>query len=160
MPMTLDETLLQRLAEWRPTGEERSVLTIPDQGTGWTATLTADRCDDLGCRLWEVQLRRTREAGPGVTLLSWANRVAEEVTGLLEPLRVVEIDTQRNEAQLRSDEPTQRRDKLFYYEVLLRGTREAVLRRYNMAASSSRREQVTFTLTHEVLAGFITDVAR
>src|SRR5262245_52490973 len=129
--MTLDETVLQKLAEWRPTSEGRSMLTIPDEGTGWTVSLTADRCDDLGCRLWEVQVRRTREAGPGITLQNWANRVAEEVTGLLEPLRVVEIDMQRHEAQLRSDEPTQRKDNLYYYELVLRGTKEASLRRYH-----------------------------
>jgi hypothetical protein len=158
--MTLDDTVLQKLAEWRPAGEGRSSLTIPDEGTGWAVTLTADRCDDLGCRLWEVQLRRTREAGPGATLHGWANRVAEEVTGLLEPLRVVEIDTRRNEAQLRSDEPTQRKDTLFYYEVLLRGTKEADLRRYHAPTAGGRREQVTFTLTHEALAGFVEDLAR
>lgn len=157
--MTLDEVLLPRLAEWRPTGEERAVLTVPLEGAGWTVTLTGDRCDDLGCRLWEVQLQRTRPAAPDLTLTAWANRTADEVRGLLEPLRVLEVDLPRNEALLRSDEPTRRKDQLYYYEVLLRGTDAAIVRRYQAAPVGGQRQQVTFTLTHEVLARLLSDLA-
>src|SRR5262245_53982262 len=120
--MTLDDMLLEKLAEWRP-GDGRKQLTVPHQATGWTVLLTADRCDALGCLLWEVALRRpTAEPVSTEDVRTWAERVACRVTGLLEPLRVVEVDSTRLQALLRSEAPTARGDKLFYYEALLTGT--------------------------------------
>jgi hypothetical protein len=156
--MTLDETLLQRLAEWRPAGEGRQTLNLPGEGSGWRIALTADRCDDLGCLTWELQLTRTAPAVDGGTLRAWAEQSASRVTGLLEALQVVEVDEARGEALLRSDEPRRRGENLFYYEVLLRSTREALVRRYQAVSLAGRREQVAFALTHEVLAKLVTDL--
>jgi hypothetical protein len=156
--MTLDDTLLQKLAEWRPSGEGRQTLNLPDQGSGWRIALTADRCDELGCLLWELQLTRTGPAADGATLRAWADRVAGCVTGLLEPLQVVEVDETRAEALVRSNEPRRRGESLAYYEIVLRGTREALVRRYQATALVGKREQVSFALTHEVLAQFAADL--
>ena len=160
--MTLDETVLQKVSEWselRPSG--RSTLNLSDEGSGWSAALTADRCDDLGCLVWDLTLRRT--AGPLATdaaaLRAWADLVASQVTGLLEQLAVVEVDAERLVAQLRSNEPTQRGGKSFYYEVLLRGAGEVNVRRYQTAqTANARREQVAFALTHEALAKLAGDL--
>jgi hypothetical protein len=65
---------------------------------------------------------------------------------------VLEIDDLRLEGLLRSDSPAQKGEKLFYYELLLRGTNEAVLRRFEGGHNGSRREQVPFALTHEAIA--------
>jgi hypothetical protein len=160
--MTLNETILQKLAEWRPPGHERSTLTIPDNGSGWSVALTADRCDELGCLVWELALQPQagKGAGHGATLTTWAERAAERVGGLLEPLKVVEIDLLRNEAILRSDRPSQRGDKAAYYELFMNGTTRATLRRYQvLPQSGQRREQVTFALTHEALGKVVTDLA-
>src|SRR5262249_48481147 len=113
----------------------------------------------LGSALWEVSLQRVARARGEVTLESWAKGIASRVTGLLEPLQVLEIDVQRNEALLRSNEPTRRSSDLFYYELLLKGTQGAILRRYQANPSGGHREQVPFVLTHEVLAKLIGDVA-
>jgi len=154
--MTLNEAILAKLADWRPNG--RQSLLIPDSGTGWTVSVTADRSDELGCLLWETTTRRS--AGPReVPLRAWADRVAQRVTGLLEPLAVVEVDVQRDEAILRSDEPARRGDDLFYYEVALKGAGEAAVRRYHSSSQpGTRREQVPFALTHESLAKLLGDV--
>jgi hypothetical protein len=157
--MTLDELLLERLAEWRPVTGDRETLNLPDATSGWSVALTADRCDDLGARVWELRVRRIREAPAGETLAAWAHRVAGRVKGLLETLTVLEIDAQRNEALLRSTEPSHKKETLAYYEVLLRGTREAEVRRYQNAPAGAKREQVPFALTHEVLARFVADLA-
>jgi len=155
--MTLDEALRQKLSEWRPSGSGRVTLVIPDEGTGWSATLSADRADEFSCLTWELSLRRTAGAVPD--LRGWADRVARRVTGLLEPLRVVEVDAARAEAQLRSDSPTQRSDHLFYSEVLLTGGGAACLRRYRTGRQpGARREQVAFPLTHEALAKVAADL--
>jgi hypothetical protein len=157
--MTLDETLLRKLSE-TPAAEGRHTLTVPDEVSGWVATLTLDRRDDVACVLWEMALRRlATPPAAGAALEDWADRVTGRVTGLLEPLAVVEVDAQRNEALLRSHEPTRRGEALSYYEVLLKGTREAVARRYKGARNGDRRQQVAFTLTHEVLAKFAADLA-
>ncbi len=158
--MTLDEIVLQKLTEWRPPSHDRHTLTVPDEASGWTVTVTVDRHDDLGCALWELTLRRTREPvdSSRAALEAWAHHAAGRVTGLLEPLRVVEIDHPRSEAMLRSQEPSRRGNQLYYYEILLKGNREAVLRRYRAQPAGGRREQVAYTLTHEALAKVTADL--
>ncbi len=179
--MTLVEKLLQRLADWRP-AEGRQTLGIADEDMDWAVSLTADRYDSLGCLVWEMTLRRTgnlrvqpgdpspqplspaagergRGEGASEELHAWANNVAQRVTGLLEPLKVVEVDTLRNQALLRSQAPTRRGNDLFYYEVLLTGLQEANVRRYQAAQiDRPRREQIAFALTCESLAKLAGDL--
>jgi hypothetical protein len=158
--MTLNEILLRKLAEWHPTHAGRHLLAVPDEGSGWSVAIAADRCEALSCLVWELSIRRTAEpSAKQVSLSSWAEGIAARVTGLLEPLKVVEVDPVRNEALLRSDTPTARADKRFYYEVLLRGTTEAILRRYQGSAQAGvRREQVAYALTHEAIAKLAADL--
>src|SRR5262245_42393566 len=118
--MTLENTVLEKLAEWHPPAG-RHTLTVPDKGSGWSVAVTADRSDVLGCLRGELAGRRTAGAPAGESLRGWAERVAARVIGLLEPLKVHEIDAERNEALLRSATPLQRGEGLFYYEVLLHG---------------------------------------
>ena len=195
--MTLVEKLLQRLADWQP-AEGRQTLGIADEDMDWAVSLTADRFDSLGCLVWEITLRRTgslrvqpggpspqplspsagergRGEGASEELHAWANNVAQRVTGLLEPLKVVEVDTLRNQALLRSQAPARRGNDLFYYEIILTGLREAHVRRYQAAqvdrpspqplspAAGERgrgegREQIAFALTCESLAKLAGDL--
>jgi hypothetical protein len=158
--MTASEVLLQNLSEWKP-GEGRQTLVAPDLGNGWAALLTADRADQLGCLVWELTLRRADPPAEGdaESLAAWAGRAAERVTGLLEPLKVVEVDAPRLQAMLRSEAPAQRGDNRFYYEVLLKGAAEANVRRYHGSRQpSQRREQVAFALTYEAIAKLAGDL--
>jgi hypothetical protein len=157
--MTLDETVLQKLADWHPTRGKRQTLAVPDEGSGWAANLVVDRHDELSSALWEVDIRRVAAPPAGMTLDGWANSVASRVTGLLEPLKVLEIDAERNEALLRSNQPSRRSDDLFYYEVLLKGIKAASVRRYQGNPGGGRREQVPFVLTHEAVAKLVGDLA-
>jgi hypothetical protein len=157
MPMTLENTVLQKLAEWPPASGRRT-LNLPAEGS-WAVAVTADRHDELGCLLWELNLHRGGPAPAGSTLSAWAERVAGRATGLLEPLKVVEVDAERGEALLRSDQPTQRGEKLYYYEVLLKNTKAALVRRFQALPGNGRRDQVPFALTNEVLAKFVADLA-
>jgi hypothetical protein len=152
--MTPNEALLERLGKWKP-GDGRQTLLVPDAGSGWSAALTADRADQLGCLVWELTLRRANPPAAGDTeaLRAWADRVAARVTGLLEPLQLVEVDAPRQVAMLRSEQPARRGDELFYYEVLLQGAGEARLRRYQASYQpNQRRRQIAFALTHEAIA--------
>lgn len=156
--MTPNETLLQKLANWRPT-EGRQTLHVSYGDSGWSLFLTADRVDDLGCQAWEVLLKRATRPSDAGTLESWAKEVADRVTGLLEPLKVVEVDVVRDQALLRSEKPTQRGNHLHYYEVLLTGKHEALVKRFQTLPTEGRRWQVSFVLTHEALAKLVSDLA-
>ncbi|HTU17929.1 MAG TPA: hypothetical protein VMG10_07675 [Gemmataceae bacterium] len=155
--MSLDALLLEKLANWRP-DKDRETLAVGDTAGGWRAAVTAEHVDVVGCRLWELTLRRTTEAS-AVELPAHAQQVCERATGLLEPLCVVEVDDPRQMALLRSEQPGQRGDERFYYEVLLDGNGGATVRRYQTPhAGEPRRQQVGFTLTHEALAKLVRDL--
>lgn len=157
--MTLTESLLPKLSEWRPAGDGRHSLAAAIPEVGWTANLTADKADSLSCLVWELTLARTGDAPNGLTLKTWAEGVARRVTGLLEPLRVLEVDGACGEAVLRSDSPAKKGERLAYYEVKLHGTDRAVVRRYAASRTEAGRDQVAFALTHEVLAKLAGDIA-
>jgi hypothetical protein len=160
--MTLADTLPQKLAEWRPAGTGRHSLSQALGDSGWTAHLAADRVDTVGCLMWELTLTRaSAERKELPTLAAWAEAVAAGAKGLLEPLKVVEVDVQRQEALLRSDSATQRGGSLMYYELILHDRDRALVRRFRAPAEQTgRREQVAFALTHEVLVKLIEDIAR
>ena len=155
--MTLAEIVREKLAE-APCHTGRHDLGM--SGAGWSLTLSLDRHDELGCLIWELALGRTTPAPAGETLRSWAERVSRQATGLLEPLAVLEIDELGNEALLRSNSPSRRKDMLAYYELLLRGTSSALLRRFQSAAdgTSGKRAQAAFALTRDALAKLADDL--
>lgn len=156
--MTLDEILLQKLANWRP-DSSRPVLEVADPASGWSVRLTAECVDQVGSRLKELALTRLTPLA-GVDLAARAQVVASQVTGLLEPLRLIEVDN-NNTALLRSQTPDERGDRLFYYEVLLHGDGGCTLRRFQAAHQTGvRRQQIAFTLTHEALAKLVTDLTK
>lgn len=149
--MTHEKTILTNLSEWRPRGQETLTVKLPE----WTVQFTADKCDELGCRLWEVAIRRQNDA-EGVTLKSWAEALSQQFATHSEPLKVLEVDTEKNEALLRNETPIDRAGKHLYFEVLVQGTREAVLRRFQVADEvQAKREQTSFILTHEATATLV-----
>ena len=160
--MTLADTLLEKLNRLSPDATVRRTLSFLDPTTATAVRLEVDMLDALGCQLWELAVTRSpREADrlQSVGLAGWACRVADEVTGILEPLKVVEVDDLRGQALLRSDEPAQKSDDLYYYEVLLHKTGAATLRRYHNTKKPGKREQVSFVVTREALAKVVEDLA-
>jgi hypothetical protein len=151
--MTLASTVREKLSEWRPAAGRQELLVATEEGS---LILNADRREELGCLVWELTARPADRAAR--TLSAWAERIVDRVTGLLEPLKVVEIDVERNEAILRSEKPSSRKDQLFYYEVMLHGTTQATLRRYQAPVTNGRRDQITFALTHEAIAKLAGDL--
>ncbi len=155
--MTLAETLLSKLGEPRPSSPGRFVLAHADEASGWSVAVTIEKADALSCQLSELSCVRGRGEAPA--LRKWADALAERVTGLTEPLQVIEVDLLKNEAILRSDEPTVRNAKRAHYELKLEGGNKATLRRYQAAVDSAAKRQAgTFVLTHEVLGNLIDDL--
>jgi hypothetical protein len=156
--MTLENQALEKLNSWRPEGAGRHSLAFSTDG--WAVHLTADRNDSLACLAWELSLASVGEP-PARTLKAWAAAIEQNTSGLMEDLRVLEIDADRDEAQLRSDAPTRRGPIAAYFEVTLHGPEKAVLRRYEAdTARGAKRQQVPFAMTHELLAKLISDLVR
>jgi hypothetical protein len=155
--MTLNESLLARLSEWRPAGTGRHSMT--HTANGRTVGLTADQADSLSCLVWELAVAPAEPAAEPVVLRDWAAAVAKRATGLMEPLTVHEIDAGRGEAVLRSTAPTSKGAALAYYELKLHADGRAVVRRFHGSKAEPGREQVAFALTHEVLAKLAADLA-
>jgi hypothetical protein len=153
--MTLEAKLLQKLADWRPAGS-RDTLRLDDPTAGWCLHLQVDAVDTLGCRLWELYLERTGPAISEPALKEQGQRIARQATGLLEPLSLIEVDADRNIAQLRSQAPAQFGNARLYYELLRQGNGSTRLSRYR--TEGSKREQTSFTLTHEALAKLVRDL--
>jgi hypothetical protein len=102
-----------------------------------------------------------RQAPIKEELHAWAARVADRATGLLEPLRVLEVDQPLGRALLRSETPTVRDGKTFYYELWLERTNRtsANLRRYaGDRVGGEKREAVPFVLTHDAIVKLVADV--
>ena len=149
--MTLENMLRKKLAE------------PPESGTaelahhGWNVALVPAAQDTLSCALNEVRLQR--DSGADGDPRPWAERISRTVTGLLEPLRLLEVDAPRRIALLRSTAPTPHDPGVDYYEVELHGTARASLRRFRgFQAAGHPREQVPFTVTYEALAKLIGDI--
>lgn len=153
--MSLDVLLLEKLAKWRSASGK---ATVEASGEGWKAAVAAECVDVVGCRLWELSLRSATQA-PAADLKARAEQVCQRVTGLLELLRLVEVDGIANTALLRSEQPGQHGEERFYYELLLSGDGGSVVRRYQTPREGQpRRQQVAFTLTHEALAKLVRDL--
>jgi hypothetical protein len=148
--MTLENTLRQQLNKPHPGGFQVSV-------GDWAITLSAEKTDSLSCALNELTLEKA--APISETLDVWARRVAASATGLLEPLRLIEVDQPLGKALLRSAAPRQRDGKAFYYELVLERTTysRATLRRY-AGQNGEKRESVVFVLTHDAVIKLISDL--
>jgi hypothetical protein len=157
--MTLDELLQRKLAEWRPDSAGQT-LHIDHPASGWKAAVSAERVETLGCRLREVVLTRSAPLAAVGTLADQASRIADRVTGLLEPLRLVEVDVEHGLAQLRSDSPARRGESVQYYEVLRHADGTTRLGRFEaQPGTADKRNPIPFTLTHEALAQVVAGLA-
>jgi hypothetical protein len=150
--MTLENTLRQQLNNSEPGG-------FHFHAGGWNVTLAADKNDSLSCALNELCLERNEPIQE--ELKAWATRIAERATGLLEPLRLMEVDQPIGKALLRSETPTVRDGKPFYYEMVLVRTdhTSATLHRYvGDRVGGEKREAVPFVLTHDAIVKLVNDV--
>ncbi len=86
--MTLAKTVRRKLSE-APPADDRHDFAVADEASGWGLYLTAERRDAWSTVVWEMSVRRAPVQGD---VAAWAQHIAESTTGLLESLRVVEVD--------------------------------------------------------------------
>jgi hypothetical protein len=159
MSRPLAEPVQQSLSEWKP-GDGRHTFSAAFPDAGWNLAATFDKAESLGGAAWEIALQRTGEAPEGCTLKGWAERTANQMSGLLESLRVYEVDSSEGIALLRSDGPQARGSARAYYELVLNGTSTATLKRFQSdIAPGSKRQQVPFAITYEALGQVVEAIA-
>jgi hypothetical protein len=154
--MTLDEALLEKLDEWKPDLYPDRLAVKNQAGL---VEVTLGQLDTLGCQLWDFRVTRQSDETVNRPLKEWALKVAGCVTGLLEPLQVLEVDADKGLAILRSKQPAKKDGKLFYYELILHSDGMAELHRYQGAFAEGKREQVGFVITREAMAKLALDLA-
>jgi len=154
--MTLGEMLQQKIAS-KPGAAPQSV-TVEEATSGARAEAEVEASDTFGCRLRGLRVQRG-SAGQQEPLPQWAQRVARQASGLLEPLAVHEIDPNRGEARLRSQTPARKGEEVHYFEAVLDSAGRASLHRYRASHDPHRpREMVPFTVTHEVAGKLVDDL--
>jgi len=143
--------LRKKLAEPPVAGSAGTVLPYD----GWNVALRPDAQDALSCALWDVTVERPSWGRVGDPH-AWGEQICRKVTGLLEPLKLVEVDAGKQIALLRSAEPTPHDSGLDYHEVELHGTNRATVRRFRgFHEAGKKREQIPFAVTYEALAQLI-----
>jgi hypothetical protein len=100
---------------------------------------------------------RARDDWTPEHLKTWGDRIAARVTYLMEPLVVLEQDTEGGDVELRSHAPTARGETRAFYEIrIARGGLH--LGRTAFDESTRRRRPVECMMTREVLERLVDDV--
>ena len=153
--MTLAETLPQNLSDLPAGGATSHEIAADD----WNAELNLDRTDGLASVVRSLKVTRQTPSPAGATLAGWGDHVAERVHGLLEDVRVIEVDSTIDRAILRSETPAVQGGRRSYYEIELHGTDAATVQRFTADRDAGTPRQTTgFTLTHEVLGRLVDDL--
>ena len=156
--MTLAERFLPELSSWKT--DRRDTLTAQFPTEGWMVRLVAEHSDVVGVLAWELTVERSASAPEGCTVRAWAETIASRSSGLMERIKLLEVDDERSQALLRSDHPTAKGNEVGYYEIRLDGTRTATLRRFVAdRVAGTPREQVPFTVTRDALLKLIDDIS-
>jgi hypothetical protein len=133
-------------------------VTVDDGRERVTLHLTA--LDTVGLAFSSLEFATTSRAEwTSEALNEWGSRLAARITYLMEPLKVLEIDSGGGEVQIRSQSPTTRDTERGYYEMRL--FRQGMLRmqRFTYDAATKNRRESPCQLTREVLERLSDDIA-
>jgi hypothetical protein len=133
-------------------------VTVEDGPNRLSLEITA--LDSVGVAFDALEFAATdRQDWPSQALNAWGRRLADRVTYLLEPLKVIEIDAGGGEVQVRSVSPSARADQRGFYEVRLR--KQGILRmeRFVFDDATRQRRRASCQLTREVLERLADDIA-
>lgn len=133
-------------------------VTVEDGPNRLTLNLSA--LDAVGLAFDVLEFTTTdRQDWSSDALRAWGERLAGRVTYLLEPLKVIEIDAQGGEVQIRSQSPTPRAEQRGFYEVRLYKQGLLLMQRFVFDDATRQRRQTACQLTREVLERLADDIA-
>lgn len=87
-----------------------------------------------------------------------ADQLTRRITYLMEPLRVLEVDEDAGELEIRSSPPSQREQVRYYYELRLSCTGSLSLQRIAFDEIARLKKSVPCQLTREALERLIDDI--
>lgn len=124
---------------------------------GAVVSLSLSAADALACLADEVAVSSPRLASAdGARLRAVGELLASRLNYLLEPIRLVETDSQAGAAQLRSSPPHQDEEGAAYYELFVRRGGSVSLVRYTRPHGAVRT-RTPAQLTREVLCRLVGD---
>jgi hypothetical protein len=133
-------------------------VTVEDSPNRLTLHITALDTIGVACTALEF-VTTSRSDWSSDSLKEWGTRLAARVTYLMEPLKVVEIDTQGGELQIRSQSPTPRAEQRGYYEIRLFRQGNLRMERFALDETTRQRRPTSCQLTREVLERLADDIA-
>ena len=133
-------------------------VTVEDGPNRFTFNLTA--LDSVGVAFDSLEFVTTdRQDWSSAALNAWGERLASRVTYLLEPLKVLEIDSGGGEVQIRSQSPSTRADQRGFYEVRLFRQGRLRMERYTFDDATRQRRRTPCQFTREVIERLADDIA-
>jgi hypothetical protein len=133
-------------------------VTVEDNPSRLTMDLTS--LDTVGLAFATMEFANTsRSDWSSDALKEWGDRLTKRVTYLMEPLKVLEINDQGGEVQLRSQSPTPRADQKAYYEMRLFRQGKLRMERFAFDETTRQRRQIPCQLTRETLERLADDIA-
>ena len=137
------------------------IIGVPtqDQGPGIAVTITD--YDRYSIALANLEVTYKNRFGVDYDLRQHAEDVANRLNYLDEPLALVELDTEKNVAQLRSHRPHQDNETATYWEVMISTEPylRATLTRYCWSPQRSDRERSIYPATFATVGRIASDLA-
>jgi hypothetical protein len=156
--MSLSKKIAAALDENTKVHDPPCAVTVEEGPHRLTLHLTA--LDSVGLAFSALEFATTSRAAWTPELLNgWGERLANRVTYLMEPLRVLEIDADGGEVQIRSQSPTARAEQRGYYEIRLFKQGTLRMERYAFDGATRQRRSTHCQLTREVLERLADDLA-
>jgi hypothetical protein len=158
LPMSLSKKIAAALDE--NTRAYVMPCTVTVEESPHRVTLHLEALDTVGVAFSSFEFATSGRAEWSSNALNdWGSRLASRITYLMEPLKVLEIDSGGGEVQIRSQSPTTRNAERGYYEMRL--FRQGLLRmkRYTFEETTRQRHESHCKLTREVLERLADDIA-
>jgi hypothetical protein len=152
MMMTIKQDIALELQRLAPHGGELEVRTATGRVVG-----QLDVVDAVGCAFTRFDYQSSNLANATVdSLKALSAKIQQRLTYLLEPISLLETDSESVSIQMRSSPPQVGDDGRSYYELLVRRGGEVTLRRYHKAAGQPR-QVIPAHVTREVLGRLADD---
>ena len=155
--MTVKAAVTRELAGWPTFQDGERTLVVQDDAQSATCRLVA--LDNIGCAFLSLAVHADVSSPRELAdLKGAAERLADRLNYLLEPVSPIEVDSEGCTVQMRSSPPQKDDDGTSYYELLITRAGELSLSRYQRSAGAERR-QVPAHVTREVLLRLVHDFA-
>jgi hypothetical protein len=152
MMMNIKQDIALELQRLFPLAGELEVRTSTGRIIG-----QLEAVDNVGVSFTRFDYQSSNLAAATVdSLKALSGKIQQRLTYLLEPISLLETDTESVSIQMRSSPPQVGDDGRSYYELLVRRGGEVTLRRYHKAPGQPR-QVVPANVTREVLARLADD---